>query len=77
MKFYEEQCIAELELQNRLLEAAGVTDTYFGINFLGDSYETIVVQDGGKLRTWFYNWDEAQKFVMGLHPTANWEETGW
>ena len=77
MNFYEEEVDYILELNNKLLRAAGVNETYFGINFLGDSYEVAVVQDNGKLRTWFHEWDEAFKYVKNIHRDANWEEAGW
>jgi hypothetical protein len=72
-----EDAVYDIEEQNRLLEAAGVTEAEFIFRFYGDSYEIGLVLDGGKRTHWFWKWSEAQKLVMSTFPEADWEETGW
>jgi hypothetical protein len=68
----------ELDDHNRYLELAGVEDLYFMVNIFGDyEFEVCVVDRSVDLRTWFYNWSEAEKFCVTSRPSANWETTGW
>lgn len=68
----------ELDLHNRLLESAGVTDLYFMVNIFGDyEYEVCVVDRRYDLRSWFYNFREAEKFCVTTRPNGDWETTGW
>lgn len=68
----------ELELHNNMLESAGVDDLYFMVNIFGDyEFEVCVVDRRYDLRTWFYNWQEAEKFCVNTRPKGYWETTGW
>lgn len=77
-KHSAEQIHAELDEHNRFLEAAGVDDLYFMVNIFGEyEFEVCVVDRKVDLRTWFYNWAEAEKFCVTSRPDAYWETTGW